>query len=201
MSGKNLVFREIREWIVTLIGAFVLVMLLNTKVFATTRVQQSSMQDTLMEGQHLFVEKLTYKFVNPVKGDIIVFIENKSVNGFIEEIKIFMTDVKEVFKPVNEKSNVRLVKRVIGTPGDLVDIKDGKVYVNDVELDEPYVKGETNKRDFQLPVTVPYGKYFVLGDNRGVSKDSRIFGFIDKSQVEGKAVFRFWPYDKVGKLK
>lgn len=200
MSGKNAVVREIREWAITLIGAFVLVMLLNTKVFATTRVQQSSMQDTLMEGQHLFVEKLTYNFADPKKGDIIVFMENKSVGGFLDEINIFLTDVKEVFKPVDQKSNVRLVKRVIGTPGDLVDIKDGKVYLNGVAQDEPYVKGETNNRDFQLPVTVPDGKYFVLGDNRGVSKDSRIFGFIDRSQVEGKAVFRFWPFNKVGKL-
>ena len=201
MSEGNIVLREIREWVVTLVGAFVLVMLLNTKVFATTKVQQSSMQDTLMEGQHLFVEKLTYNFVNPVKGDIIVFIENNTVSSFIEEINIFLTDVKEVFKPVHEKSNIRLVKRVIGTPGDLVDIKDGKVYINGEELNEPYVKSETNKRDFDFPVTVPNGKYIVLGDNRGVSKDSRIFGFIDKSQVEGKAVFRFWPFDKIGKLK
>ncbi len=201
MSGKNLVFREIREWIFTLVGAFVLVMLLNTKVFATTRVQQSSMQDTLMEGQHLLVEKLTYNFVNPVKGDIIVFIENKSVGGFLDEINVFLTDVKEVFKPVEEKSNTRLVKRVIAVPGDEVDIQAGKVYINGRELEEPYVKGETAKREFQLPVTVPDDKYFVLGDNRGVSKDSRVFGFIDRSQVEGKAVFRFWPLGKFGQLK
>lgn len=201
MSGKNPVIREIREWIITLIGAFLLVMLLNTKVFATTRVQQSSMLDTLMEGQHLFVEKLTYNFKPPEKGDIIVFIENESVKGFMDEIKIFLTDVSEVFKPVNEKSNVRLVKRVIGTPGDSVEIKDGKVYINGEELDEPYAKGETYARDFQLPATVPYGKYFVLGDNRAVSKDSRMFGFIDKSQVEGRVVYRFWPLDRFGSPK
>ncbi|NJD03562.1 MAG: signal peptidase I [Ruminiclostridium sp.] len=176
-------------------------MLLNTKVFATTAVLQSSMQDTLMEGQHLFIDKLTYNFAYPKKGDIIVFIENKSINSFADEIKVFLTDVKEVFKPINEKSNIRLVKRVVGTPGDLVDIKDGKIYINGVEQNEPYVKGVTSKRDFQLPDKVPYGKYFVLGDNRGVSKDSRSFGFIDRSQVEGRAVFRFWPMDTFGKLK
>ena len=201
MAGKNIVLREIWEWAVTLLGAFVLVMLLNTKVFATTKVQQSSMMDTLVEGQHLFVEKLTYNFVNPSKGDIVVFIENKSVSGFIDEIKIFLTDVSEVFKPVEEKSNTRLVKRVIGTPGDQVDIRDGKVFVNGEELVEPYVKGVTNERDFEFPVTVPSGKYIVFGDNREVSKDSRIFGFIDRSQIEGKVVFRFWPVDKFGGLK
>ncbi len=198
MEGKSIVLREIREWVVTLAGAFILVMLLNTKVFATTKVQQSSMQDTLVEGQHLVVEKLTYNFVNPQKGDIIVFIENKSVGGFLDEIGIFLTDVKEVFQPAESKSNIRLVKRIIGTPGDRVDIRDGKVFINDVELNEPYVKGDTYQRDFQFPVTVPYGKYIVFGDNREVSKDSRIFGFIDKGQIEGKVVFRFWPPDRVG---
>lgn len=198
MEGKSIVLREIREWVVTLAGAFILVMLLNTKVFATTKVQQSSMQDTLVEGQHLVVEKLTYNFVNPQKGDIIVFIENKSVGGFLDEIGIFLTDVKEVFQPAESKSNIRLVKRIIGTPGDRVDIRDGKVFINDVELNEPYVKGDTYQRDFRFPVTVPYGKYIVFGDNREVSKDSRIFGFIDKGQIEGKVVFRFWPPDRVG---
>lgn len=201
MSGKSNAIREIREWAFTLIGAFLLVMILNTKVFATTRVQQSSMQDTLIEGQHLFVEKLTYNFVEPAKGDIIVFIENRTVEGFFEEIKVFLTDVSEVFKPTYEKTNMRLVKRIIGAPGDKVEIKDGKVFVNGIELDEPYAKGETHLRDFQIPERIPEGKYFVLGDNRGVSKDSRMFGFIDKNQVEGKAVFRFWPFDKFGSLK
>jgi signal peptidase I, bacterial type len=201
MVGKNMVAREIREWVLTILGAFVLVMLLNTKVFATTKVQQSSMMDTLIEGQHLFVEKLTYDFKNPSRGDIIVFIENKYVHNYADEVNIFLTDLKEVIKPIEEKSNIRLVKRVIGLPGDKVDIVDGKVLVNGVALDEPYVKGETFKREFEFPVTVPQNKYIVFGDNREVSKDSRSFGFIDRSQLEGKAVFRFWPFDKIGVLK
>lgn len=198
---KTYLLRELREWILTMAGAFILVMLLNTKVFATTMVQQSSMQDTLMQGQHLFVEKYSYNFVNPEKGDIIVFIENSSARSFGEEIRIFLTDVKEIFIPAEQKSNIRLVKRIIGTPGDLVDIKDGKVYINGKVQDEPYAKGETYNKDFGFPVTVPYGKYIVLGDNRMVSKDSRIFGFIDRSQIEGKAVFRLWPFEKIGILK
>lgn len=200
-ADRKIIVREIREWILTILGAFVLVMLLNTKVFATTKVQQSSMMDTLIEGQHLFIEKMTYNFKEPKRGDIIVLIENRSVNNFGEQILVFLTDVKEVFKPVEEKSNTRLVKRVIGIPGDVVDIKEGKVYVNGSAIDEPYVKGETYTREFEFPVTVPQNKYIVFGDNREVSKDSRTFGFIDKKQLEGKAVFRFWPFDKFGSLK
>jgi signal peptidase I len=198
---RKMILKETAEWLITFTGAFLIVMILNTKVFATTQVQQSSMQDTLMEGQHLFIEKVTYDFSNPSRGDIIVFLDNKSVKNYFQEIKIFLTDVTEAFKPLEEKSNVRLVKRVIGIPGDVVDIKDGSVFVNGNKLNEPYTKGITFKRDMEFPAKVPKGKYIVMGDNREVSKDSRTFGFIDRSEVEGKAVFRLWPLNKVGSVK
>ncbi|MEN6313679.1 MAG: signal peptidase I [Clostridiaceae bacterium] len=200
LAGKT-ILREIWEWIVVFVSAFVLVMILNTTVFATTQVRQTSMQDTLLEGQHLFVEKLSFLFGEPSRGDIIVFIENQYPAGYFDRIKIFLKDVSEIFKPIESKTNIRLVKRVIGVPGDKIDIRDGKVYLNDKILDEPYVKGETFQREVSFPLTVPQGKYVVLGDNREVSKDSRTFGFIERSQIEGKAVFRFWPSDRIGKLK
>ncbi len=201
MQSSKIVLREIAEWIITFAGAFVIVMLLNTKVFATTQVRQSSMQDTLIEGQHLIIEKLSYDFGNPKRGDIIVFIEDELPSSYLDDIKIFLKDVSEVFKPVEDKSNVRLVKRVIGLPGDEVDIRDNAVYVNGQKLDEPYVKGITYSREEKFPVKVPAGKYIVFGDNREVSKDSRSFGAIDRKQIEGKAVFRFWPLDKFGGVR
>jgi signal peptidase I len=176
-------------------------MLLNTKVFATTQVRQSSMQDTLFEGQHLFIEKLSYDFGNPSRGDIIVFIENNHPQNYLDGIKIFLTDISEVFKPTDEKTDVRLVKRVIGLPGDKVDVRDGSVYVNGKKLDEAYTKGQTYTREFAFPVKVPVGKYIVMGDNREVSKDSRSFGLIERCQIEGKATARFWPLNKIGGLK
>ncbi len=199
-TGKK-ILREIWEWVVVFAAAFILVMLLNTTVFATTQVRQTSMQDTLMEGQHLFVEKVSYWLGNPSRGDIIVFIETENPSGFFDRIRIFLKDVSEIFKPVESKTNIRLVKRVIGIPGDEVDIRDGRVYLNGTELEEPYVKGETWQRDISFPVTVPEGDYLVLGDNREVSKDSRTFGFIERSQIEGRAVFRFWPLNEAGRLK
>ena len=159
------------------------------------------MQDTIFEGQHLVVEKLTYDFGNPKRGDIIVFIEDNMPANYIDEVKIFLKDVSEVFKPAEQKTNVRLVKRIIGLPGDEVDIRDGSVYVNGEKLGEPYVKGTTYTREIEFPVKVPEGKYLVFGDNREVSRDSRSFGVIDRKQIEGKAVFRFWPLDKFGTVK
>jgi len=201
MAAGKTILREIWEWLVVFVTAFILVMLLNTAVFATTQVRQTSMQDTLLEGQHLFVEKLSFIFNEPSRGDIIVFIENEFPTGYLDKIKLFLKDVSEIFKPVESKTNIRLVKRIIGVHGDEIDIRGGKVYLNNEILDEPYVKGETFQREQSFPMTVPPGKYLVLGDNREVSKDSRTFGFIERSQIEGKAVFRFWPLDKFGGLK
>jgi signal peptidase I len=202
MSVGKTVLREIWEWVIVFAAAFILVLLLNTTVFATTQVRQTSMQDTLMEGQHLFIEKVTYMFGDPSRKDIIVFIEDQYPANYIKRVEIFLKDVSEIFKPIEQKTNVRLVKRVIGVPGDTVDIIDGKVYLNGKVLDEPYVKGETFQRDIPFPIKeIPKGKYLVLGDNREVSKDSRSFGLIDRCQIEGKAVFRFWPLNKFGTVK
>lgn len=193
--------REILEWIIVLSAAFVIVALLYTAVFATTQVRQSSMQDTLMSGQHLVIEKVSSLFGDPSRGDVIIFIENRHQDNYWDRVKIFLTDISEIFKPIEQKTNIRLVKRVVGAPGDIIDIREGKVIRNGEALHEPYIMGKTYKRELVLPVTVPPGKYFVLGDNREISRDSRSFGFIDRSQIEGKAVFRFWPFSNIGIIR
>lgn len=200
MSGKA-ILKEIWEWIVIFGAAFILVALLNTAVFSTTQVRQTSMQDTLLEGQHLLVEKVSYAFGGPSRGDIIVFLENRYPDNYFDKVRIFITDVGDIFKPVERKTHVRMVKRVIGIPGDEVDIHEGKVFVNGREIEEEYVKGVTFQREQPLPVKLGENEYFVLGDNREVSKDSRTFGTIKRSQIEGKAVFRFWPISAFGSLK
>lgn len=200
ITGKA-IMREILEWIIVLSAAFVIVALLYTAIFATTQVRQSSMQDTLMSGQHLVIEKISCLFGDPSRGDVIIFIENRRQDNYWDRVKIFITDISEIFKPIGQKTNIRLVKRVVGAPGDTIDIREGKVIRNGEALHEPYIKGKTCKRELELPVTVPPGKYFVLGDNREISRDSRSFGFIDRSRIEGKAVFRFWPFSKIGIIR
>ncbi|MGI6669192.1 MAG: signal peptidase I [Acetivibrionales bacterium] len=116
ITGKA-VLREIVEWIIVLSAAFVIVALLYTAVFATTQVRQSSMQDTLMNGQHLIVEKVSCLFGEPSCGDVIVFIENRRQHNYWDRVRIFLVDVLEIFKPVGQKTNIRLVKRVIGSTG------------------------------------------------------------------------------------
>ena len=108
--------------------------------------------------------------------------------------------------------NVEYIKRVIGIPGDTVEMKSGVLYINGKKVEQPFINTEALAKqtvfmdDFTLESLtgeskVPEGKYFVLGDNRGVSKDSRMIGFIDRSAIEGKAVFTIWPFGRIGGQK
>lgn len=114
------------------------------------------------------------------------------VDNIISKFNNNKTDIEE---------DDRLIKRVIGVPGDEVDIKDGYLYLNGKKLEETYANGETISREFKLPIKIPENKLFILGDNRMVSKDSRMFGLVDYKQVEGKAIYRVYPFNHVGKVK
>lgn len=199
MIKNNKVIKGIRNWIFPILGAFLIASLINSKVFARVQVQQSSMENTLYSSQQLIVDKLTYNFAGPKRGDIIIFLENQQRGTVIDDTVIFVKNIKSLFE--NTDKDKRLVKRVIAVPGDEVNIKDGYVYVNGEKLNEPYVKGETFNQELTLPINVPANKLFVLGDNRTVSKDSRAFGLVDYNQVEGKAVFRIFPFNKFGTIK
>lgn len=200
---KRKVKKEIESWIFSILGAILIAGLVNSKVFAKVQVQQSSMENTLFTNQQLIVDKLSYNFVEPKKGDIIIFHENKE-KGTIAEDTLEMVD-NIISKFNNNKTDIeeddRLIKRVIGVPGDEIDIKDGYLYLNGKKLEETYANGETISREFKLPIKIPENKLFVLGDNRMVSKDSRMFGLVDYKQVEGKAIYRVYPFNHVGKVK
>ncbi|WP_045521241.1 signal peptidase I [Clostridium sporogenes] len=200
---KKTVIKEIKSWIFSILGAIIIAGLVNSKVFAKVRVQQSSMENTLLTNEQLVVDKLSYNFAEPKKGDIIIFHENKE-RGTIAEYTLEMVD-NIISKFNNNKTDIeeddRLIKRVIGVPGDEVDIKDGYLYLNGKKLEETYANGETISREFKLPIKIPENKLFVLGDNRMVSKDSRMFGLVDYKQVEGKAIYRVYPFNHVGKVK
>ncbi|WP_055667020.1 signal peptidase I [Desnuesiella massiliensis] len=196
VDKKKTILKEIMSWISPIAGAFILVLLINTKVFAMVQVHQSSMENTLHEGQKMVIDKISYNFSTPKRGDIIVFLKSHLKENFLDEINIYLKDLLRA-----DDSYERLVKRVIGIPGDKIDIKDGYIYVNDEKLKEVYVKGNTSKREFTLPAVVPEGKLFVLGDNRQVSEDSRTFGFVDLKKVEGKAKLRVWPLNNISILK
>ncbi|SNX53660.1 signal peptidase I [Thermoanaerobacterium sp. RBIITD] len=190
--------RETFEWILTLFIALAVSILLKSTAFAMVQVKGSSMENTLLNGQKLFEIRLIYNFTEPKRGDIIIFNKKEKSNGIVSNI---ILELKETYNNIIgfQDDNI-LIKRVIGVQGDKIDIKDGYVYVNGVKQNEHYVKGRTYPNDLTFPLVVPKGKVFVMGDNREVSLDSRIIGFIDYKQIEGKVLYRIWPLDKIGSI-
>jgi len=162
-------------------------------------VKDVSMQNTLFDGHKLIINRLSYRNRNPKIGDIIIFYENREIGSFTQE---FVRSLKNIIPFVNSKEEARdrYVKRVIGIPGDVIDIINGDVYLNGEYLEETYVKGVTEEKALELPVTVGKNQLFVMGDNRENSMDSRAFGLIEMSHVEGKATFRIYPFNQFGKL-
>ena len=170
---------EITKIIVT---AAVLAFGIRTFVAEARYIPSSSMEKTLLIDDRLIIEKIGYHFEEPQRGDIVVF---KTDN------------IKKLYEEKNYK-NEAFIKRIIGLPGDTVSIKDGVVYVNEKPLPENYI-AEKPDRDLE-PVKVTPNHYLVLGDNRNNSYDSRFWGFVPKENIIGRAVFRFWPVNRLGTI-
>ncbi len=194
------VWLEVLDYLKVIIAAIVIATLISTQVFTFSQVQQRSMEHTLVEGDALLIEKMSYHFSQPKKGDIIVLLRGESVDGsFVGRITRLYLDM--YYKLVKQENEDRLVKRVIGLPGDGIDIREGTVYINGEAQVESYVTSATYAREVPVPFVVPDGQIFVLGDNREVSEDGRDFGCVSLEQVEGRAIFRIFPFTKIGTLK
>ena len=160
--------------------ALVLAFLIRTFIAEPRYIPSDSMVPTLLTGDRLVVEKVSYYFHPPKFGDIIVFQppEELQNRGYLK--------------------NQAFIKRVIGEPGNIININKGKVYLNGQALEEDYI-AEPPNQPFP-PVKVPPDKLFVMGDNRNDSNDSRYWGFLPNKNVIGRAVFRFWPPGRIGTI-
>lgn len=198
MNYKKII-NEIKGIALTILGSIIIVAIVNTEVLASAKVQQESMENTLYNDEKLIVDKVSYNFTAPKREDIIIFFDNDEKGNILEEGYEYLKEIASI--SYNTDTRTRLVKRVIGIPGDEIDIKDGYVYLNGSILEELYVKGETYSRDKEFPIKVEEDTVFVLGDNREVSKDSRNFGLVKINQIEGKAIFRISPFNRLGFIK
>lgn len=194
--------KEIMSWLLIILIAFIVVMLVHSQIMAKRVVAKSSMENTLYDGEQLLIDKLTYNFRDPKHGEIIIFFDGEERGNIIDDtIEIF-----ESFKNGRKDAGLhrRLVKRVIALEGDTIDIKDGCVYLNGDLLSESYAKGQTLIYDTDVmdyPYVLKKNEMFVLGDNREVSLDSRDMGVINVNQVEGRILYRLYPFDSIGFIK
>lgn len=212
---ENSKSKEIFEWIVCILIALIIVVLIKAFVGFPTVVSGASMDSTLKDKQRLWVSRIGIEIHKyPKRGDIITF-EAPSTT-YVTKASYNSDDVtaeyKNDSKGIGEKikssidifGETSFIKRVIGLPGDHVEIKNKSVYLNGQALEEKYLDAGTvtdSAEGFFLDVVVPDGYVYVLGDNREVSGDSRRFGCIPIDKIEGKAVFRFWPLNKLGTVK
>jgi signal peptidase I len=182
----------VREYAESILIAILLALVIRTFIVQAFKIPSGSMEDTLAIGDHILVNKFIYgskipftdgsrilKIRDPRQGDVIVF-------------------------EYPEDPSKDFIKRVVGTPGDTVEVKDKKVYVNgklyanphEVHKESDTVPKEMNPRDNKDAVKVPAGSYFVMGDNRDRSYDSRFWGFVSMDKIKGLAFIKYWSWDK-----
>jgi signal peptidase I len=166
--GVGRVVEEVVAWLKTLASAAVYATLIVTFGFQVARVEGLSMAPTLADQDRLIVNKLAYRIGEPHIGDIVM-----------------------LYYPLNPEKS--FVKRVIAEEGDQVRVVDGRVYRNDVPMDDTFVPSEYRSHDDWGPQVVPEGYYFVMGDHRNNSSDSRHWGFVPKKYIIGKVQLRWWP--------
>ncbi|MDO5294824.1 MAG: signal peptidase I [bacterium] len=175
---KRSEMKEFINLLLYIVGVIIIALLLNKFVIQKVEVDGPSMNTTLKTGQHLIVEKVTYYFKDPKRSDIVVF------------------------TPPGYDDDTLYIKRVIGLPGDKIQIIDGYIYLNGSQYDDKqWMEEILDPGVAEEEITVGEDEYFVVGDNRNDSTDSREFGTIQKSSIMGKAVLRIWPLNKFGTLK
>ena len=170
--AKGVMHSWLRDLVVSVVvSAFIIIFL-----YQPVRVEGTSMLPVLEDQDRLFINKLAYRVGDIQRGDVVVFL----------------------YPHDHEKS---YIKRVIALPGDTLRIDHGLVYVNGSRVKEPYVPSRFEDDRSQPEMTVPQHEYFVMGDHRSISSDSRDFGPVDRELIYGKAAFVYWPMDKAGVVR
>jgi len=174
-NTHHLLRNEIRVWTRDLLIAIGLALVIIVFLYQPVKVEGTSMAPLLSDQERIFINKFVYRFEDIHRGDVVVF-----------------------WYPLDRSKS--FIKRVIGLPGETVDIRRGLLYVNGQLIPEPYVPPQyTDITDFG-PVKVPKDSYFVMGDHRISSNDSRVFGPVASQFIYGRAVFAYWPVDHFGSL-
>lgn len=179
LDGKSWLRLKWKNWGEPFLIAALLAVFIRAFIFGPYKIPTGSMRPTLIEGDRIFVDKLSYRFHEPVRGDVIVF--------------KYPLDPKKDF-----------VKRLVGLPGETLEIKDGKIYIEGKPLeDKPFSNFYyENRNDWSygkvgVAFTIPQNHYFAMGDNSGHSSDSRYWGFVPKSNMVGKAFLIWWPPKRI----
>ncbi len=171
-------WKQLGNWLRDLTLSVVIALIVILFLYQPVKVEGTSMMPSLEDQERIFINKFVYRMGlgSVERGDTVVF-----------------------WYPADPTKSY--IKRVIGVPGDQVAILGGRVFVNGASIDEPYVPDELRDANSYSPVVVPKGHYYVLGDHRSSSNDSRSWGAVPREAIYGKAVFAYWPLEKLGVLR
>ena len=196
VTTQRRTLRQRLEWPITIAAAILIAVVLKTFIIAPFFIPSESMTPTLLVNDRLFVFKINASDVE--RDDIVVFEspfddsrDDESTLDFVQRIVLESVGIRPA-------STEDFIKRVVATEGQIVEIRDGRVWVDDVQIVEPYLQDGTTNGDERF--VVGPGEVFVMGDNRLNSRDSRRFGPIPVGDVIGKAVLRYWPFDRFGSV-
>jgi len=167
--------RELRSWTRDLLLALGLATVIIVFLYQPVKVEGTSMAPLLSDQERIFINKLVYRFEPIERGDVVVF-----------------------WYPLDRSKS--FIKRVVGLPGETVEMRQGRVYVDGKPLEEPYVPPKYADASTYGPIRVPPDEYFVMGDHRVSSNDSRVFGPVASRFIYGKAVFAYWPVERFGSI-
>ncbi len=174
-AGRGSFRRELRVWARDLLLALGLAMVIIVFLYQPVKVEGTSMAPLLSDQERIFINKFVYSFTPIERGDVVVF-----------------------WYPLDRSKS--FIKRVVGLPGEMIEIRQGRVFANGKGLDEPYVPSQYADFTTYGPVRVPRDEYFVMGDHRVSSNDSRVFGSVPNRYIYGKAVFAYWPVERFGTI-
>jgi signal peptidase I len=166
---------ELRTWTRDLAVALGLALVIIIFLYQPVKVEGTSMAPLLSDQERIFINKFVYRFEPIDRGDVVVF-----------------------WYPLDRSKS--FIKRVVALPGETLEIRFGHVYINGQEMPEPFVPANYLDGSSYGPVQIPAGNYFVMGDHRDSSNDSRVFGPVGRPYIYGKAVFAYWPVDHFGSL-
>ena len=173
---ESRIFLEVRSWFRDILFAFATAIFIVIFVIQPVKVEGTSMQPRLVDQERIFVNRFIYRFTDIHRGDVVVF-----------------------WYPMDKSKS--FIKRVLAIPSDEIEIRRGAVYVNGRKVSEPYLKPEFRDHESFRKYVVPDGNYFVLGDHRNSSNDSRNWGCVPRDLIYGKAIFSYWPMSRLGRVE
>jgi signal peptidase I len=195
---------SIVELVVIVLVAIGLALAIQAFIVKPYRIPSGSMEPTLKVGQRVLVDRLATHFSGPKVGEIVVFHPPKEAEQEVCGPTPHMVTPggAPCSQPEPEEASVNFIKRIVAGPGDTLYVKEGHAYVNGKRENDPYIRpcGSGSECNFPVPIKIPAGHWFMMGDNRGESDDSRFWGPVPTAWIIGQAFATYWPPDRIGSL-